>query len=87
MSSQQNGRFPDVQQTVKELSGARQFVLRTDLLPPVQGSIRRVSQWDFVGLNNLEALATVACEAKEECRERSPSPLDPSVLRYKRGFS
>jgi hypothetical protein len=40
-----------------------------------------------IGLNHLEALATVAREAKEECRERSRSPLDPSVLRYKRGFS
>jgi hypothetical protein len=39
------------------------------------------------GLNHLEALATVAREAKEERRERSPSPLDPSGLRYKRGFS
>ena len=32
---------------------------------PVQGSVWHMAQWDFFRLNDLEALVTVAREAKE----------------------
>ena len=40
-------------------------VLRNDLLPAVQGSVRRMAQRDFVRSQCLEALVTVARDAKE----------------------
>ena len=42
-------------------------VLLDNLLPPIQGPVRGVAQWNGTsfGLNDLEALVTVARNAKE----------------------
>ncbi len=40
-------------------------VLRHDLFPPVQGSVRCLHNGTSFGLNDLETLMNVACEAKE----------------------
>ena len=40
-------------------------ILLRDILPAVQGSVRGVAQWDLIRPHYLEALVTVACNAKE----------------------
>jgi len=40
-------------------------VLLNDLLPSVQGSVQGMAQWDLVRSHDLEALVSVAREAKE----------------------